>query len=146
MGKLPKRKEIFVRSYDDMQWRHIDLNQLSLAEGDASLSFLVEASNQKFQDVVKQATLCIHAWRYACLRQGAGGVLWRTPNKSLGNHERLPQLTRLPPPLGQWRAVHTFENTSTSAPGAHMHNCDHTLCTLLLQNLQQHALLKWRPH
>jgi len=59
--KLPKRKEIFVRSYDDMQWRHIELDQLPLAEGSASWSFLVEASNQKFQDVVKPATWTPHA-------------------------------------------------------------------------------------
>jgi choloylglycine hydrolase len=53
--KLPSRNEIFVRSYNDMQWRHIDLNSLPLAEGDASESFLVEAKNQKFSDVVKPA-------------------------------------------------------------------------------------------
>merc|ERR1719442_60175 len=84
---------------------------------------------------------------HACLRGGArcGGVLWRTPNKSLGNHERLPQLTRLPPRLGRWHAVHTFENTRTSALGAHMHRCNRTLCTLLLQNLRQDAVLERRP-
>jgi len=53
--KLPGQKQVYVRSYNDMQWRHIDLHKVPLAHGSTPMSFMLEEKDQSFADVVKPA-------------------------------------------------------------------------------------------
>jgi len=54
--KLPDQQRFFLRSYNDLQWREIDLTNLPLTEGSKPISFAVEVKGQTFQELVKPAT------------------------------------------------------------------------------------------
>eukprot|EP00931_Biecheleriopsis_adriatica_P099870 TRINITY_DN7467_c0_g1_i2.p1 TRINITY_DN7467_c0_g1~~TRINITY_DN7467_c0_g1_i2.p1 ORF type:complete len:434 (+),score=41.55 TRINITY_DN7467_c0_g1_i2:104-1303(+) len=51
--KLPDQQRFFLRSYNDMQWREIDLTNLALTEGSKPVSLAVEVKGQTFHELVK---------------------------------------------------------------------------------------------